>query len=135
MAKIDEAYLRDIAHAPGDGFLVAADGDIDTVSGIENVKAALFRRLMVVPGTLVHRPNYGVGVKNFLNAVNSLDNQRALATRIKEQFELDFRVREMIGMRVTTEEGGKVIIFVRVDLEGFGEVQLDFVPFGDTVDG
>lgn len=137
MALLDEALLRDLAQNPGEGFKVAADGDLDTVSGLENLKAALFRRLMVVPGTLVHRPTYGVGVKNFLNAPNSIDNQRALAVRIKEQFEQDFRVEEMLGMRVSVDRNNPslVIIFVKVRVQGFGEAEMDFIPFGETVNG
>lgn len=133
MATIEEQYLTDIAHKKD--FLVAADGDLQTITGVENAKQALIRRLMTQQGSLVHRPDYGVGIKDFQNAVNSIENQRRLALRIQEQFLRDFRVEEFIGMRVTQSQTvpSQVTIFFKVKLRGFGEVEVDFKPFGETV--
>lgn len=133
MALLDESLFRDLAHK-GD-LLAAPNGDIQTISGLNNIKEALFRRLVTQPGSLVHRPNYGVGIKDFKNAPNSLPNQQRLALRVKEQFELDARVTEVVGLKVTVDDDTpeKIIIFVRINIEGFGETEMDFIPFGEVI--
>jgi len=135
LLSIEELYRRDLAHQTTQGLETTPDGDLATLTGLNNVRAALFRRLQVTPGSLVHRPDYGVGIKDFLNAVNSLDNRRALAIRITEQFTRDDRVDSVLGMDIRQDETvpGKVVLFVRVTLRGFGEETFRFVPFGETV--
>ena len=132
MANIEEFLLTDIAHKSD--LLRAADGDLDKITGVKNLKDALFHRLLTYPGSLAHRPDYGVGIKDFQNAPNTIDNQRALALRIKEQFEQDFRVREFSGMRVVINDNdpGNVTIVVRVKINGLEEAEMQFVPFGST---
>lgn len=130
MGLVNEEFKRDIAH--NKDLLLADNGDLQFVEGVENVRQALLRRLITTPGALVHRPDYGVGVKDFQNAPGTLDNQRDLALRIKEQFELDFRVEEVLGMRFDVQDDfpEKTTIFVKFNLVGFGEVELDLIPFG-----
>lgn len=130
MALIDENLLRDMAH--NQDLLRAPDGDFDWVEGVANLKEALLRRLITQPGSLAHRPDYGVGIKDYQNAVANLDNQRSLAVRIKEQFERDFRVESVEGMRFQVDDDtpDKITIFIKVNIAGFGEVELPFVPFG-----
>ena len=134
MAKIEQFYKNDISHDFFD-YVKSSKGDVDNISGIENVKANLYRRLITKPGSLAHQPLYGVGVQDYLNSPNSLENQRSLAVRIKEQFEQDSRVKEVIGMKVLAddEKSDRLTIFVKVDLEGYGEETIGFVPFGETV--
>lgn len=126
MANIEEHLLTDIAHDKD--LKRAADGDLDKISGLANLKSALLRRLVTTPGALAHRPNYGVGIKDFQNAPNSLDNQRSLALRVKEQFEQDFRVKEVTGLRFDTEDDdpSKTVVVVKVKVAGYEEVELGF---------
>jgi phage baseplate assembly protein W len=131
MATIEEALLRDVLHN-GD-IRVTPSGDVELVSGLLNLKQALFHRLLTTPGALVHRPEYGVGIKNYQNAVNTLDTQRRLANTIIDQFQRDSRIREVSGVRISTDETvpGKVVIYVRVKAVGYDEITLDFKPFGE----
>jgi len=133
MALIDDILLKDIALI--NDMQRAPDGDLQSITGLRNIKQALYRRLLATPGTLVHRPDYGVGVKNYLNSVNSLNNQRSLALRVKEQFERDPRVKEVVGLRFEQDEviPGKFTIFVKVRVAGFDEAELGFGVFGGTV--
>ena len=133
MATIEEVYFTDIVHKKDLGR--AADGDLDKITGVENAKLALMHRLVTQPGSLVHRPDYGVGVKDWQNAVLSIDNKRSLARRINEQFLRDPRVEEVTGVRITQDssEPGRVTLFVKVKLRGFGEEQIEFKTFGETV--
>lgn len=131
MALIDEQYLTDIAHFRD--VKRAPRGDIDKISGVANVQEALLRRLMTQPGSLIHRPDYGVGIKDFQDAVFTIDNQRILAARVTEQFEKDFRVDEVRSMSVAQDRNipEQVIIYVKVRLRGLGEETLRFRPFGE----
>lgn len=134
MALLDEKIGTDISFN-GD-FRVAADGDLDQITGRTNLKQRLFRRLMTQPGSMTHLgKGYGVGIKDYLNATNSIANQQRLAGRIKEQFEQDIDVESVVGVRmgIDDETPDKMIIFVRVRIDGFGETEMDFVPFNEVV--
>lgn len=130
MATIDEVLGTDIAHKSD--YVLSATGDLDTISGLENVKNALFHRLITSPGSLIHRPDYGVGISDFQNAPNSIELQRQLALRIQEQFEQDPRVDKVLGVSLTSEDSTpeKVSIIVRIRITGYDEVTAKFIPFG-----
>lgn len=133
MATIEEFYKRDFAFKSD--FVVTASGDLDTVTGLENLKDALYRRLITHPGSLVHRPNYGVGIKDYQNAPGSLAVQRRLALRIQEQFERDPRVEKVTGVSVNVPDSLKPDLFkvtVRVKPAGYDETQMQFIAFGDV---
>ncbi len=133
MANLEEFLGTDIAFK-GD-FIKTATGDIDIISGLENVKNALFHRLVTSPGTLIHRPDYGVGIKDFQGAPMTIDTQRQLALRIKEQFEQDTRVEAVSGVRVNVGDltPDKLTIVVRVKIRGYDEETAEFTPFGGGV--
>ena len=134
MALLEEYYLKDIALKSD--ILKTPAGDLQTLTGTNNLHQALFRRLVTVPGTLVHRPNYGVGLKRFINAPNTIDNQRQIANLIKSQFERDFRVEEVTGVSFTLPDTqpDKLTISVRVKPSGFqDEVFLEFQPFNSII--
>ncbi len=54
---------------------------------------------------------------------------------MKEQFERDPRIDEVIGLRFSQDEfePAKFTIFVKVKVAGFDEAELEFQPFGGTV--
>lgn len=130
MANIDETFLEDIAF--GSDLAISPSGDVQTATGIANIKQQLLHRLITQPGSLIHRPDYGVGVKDFLNGINSISNQRALAVRIEEQFKRDIRVDDVLNVAVNSDDSRPelVIISIKVLLVGLGEVDLTFKPFG-----
>lgn len=132
MATIDEYYLTDLVFE--NDFQIDPDGDLACISGLKNLKQALFHRFITTPGTLVHRPDFGVGVKDYQNAPMTLENQRSLALRTKEQFEQDFRVDSVEGFSFTVDplDPYKLTVFVRIKPSGFQEVTMEFVPFGDV---
>jgi phage baseplate assembly protein W len=125
-----DTYRSDIAF---EGDLVAtATGDIDLVDGLGNVKAALYRRLLTIPGSLIHRPNYGVGIKLYQNSVNTLATRRKIATAIEEQFLLDDRVKSVDGISFEFDDNqsGQILIKISLTLVGYDEAQtLTFIPF------
>lgn len=130
MADVEETFLQDIAFT--NDMQVSPSGDLQAVTGFANIKQQLLHRLITQPGALVHRPNYGVGVKDFQNALNSISNQRALALRIEEQFKEDIRVNDVLNVSVDSRDDRPelVVIKIKVLLVGLGEVDLSFKPFG-----
>ncbi len=130
---LDDLLRTDIAHK-GD-LVLTASGDLDTITGLANVKEALFRRMVTNPGALAHRPNYGVGIKNYQNAVNSISVQRELAGKIQEQFEQDPRVEGVKGVSIQYDQTNPsiVILTVRVKIVGYSEQEMSFTPFGEGV--
>lgn len=133
MAELNDFLKRDIAHI-GD-LKKKATGDLDTLEGLRNVKNALFHRLMTRPGTLAHRPEYGVGLQDYQNGINSLSKQRQLALRIQTQFEQDPRVESVQSVAVDgyEDQPDLVKLIVRVQIRGYGENTLTFTPFGEGV--
>jgi phage baseplate assembly protein W len=133
MANIDEIYKTDLAFVSD--LVVTPAGDLETVSGLNNYRDALLRRLITTPGSLIHRPDYGVGIKRWSNAINSISERQKIAVAIKEQFERDPRTAKVISVGISSdnERPETIKINVKVDAVGFGEQQFTFVPFGGIV--
>ncbi len=109
-------------------------GDIDTIEGLDNLKEALLRRLLTTPGSMIHHPTYGVGIKNYQNGINSMANQRRLAYAIIEQFREDPRVEAVTGISVEYKDRTPDLIEIKVGVKvvGYGETTFGFIPFGDV---
>lgn len=133
MATIEEVLGTDIAFK-GD-FVTSATGDIDKITGLENMKQALFHRLVTSPGTIIHRPNYGIGIKDYQNSPSTIAAQQKLALKIKDQFLQDPRVEDVTSVRVNFNAAKPEMteIVVRVKLQGYDESAMAFVPFGEGV--
>lgn len=109
-------------------FDVTSTGDIDRVSGLTNLREAIFRRLITTPGTLVHRPTYGVGIKRFQNDLNRLSKKKELASLIQEQISQDERVVSVLGVLISEDPSNSslVNINIRVEAVGIGEVNFSY---------
>lgn len=130
--ELEDVLLRDIAYTSLD-WKVTAGGDFDTHAGINNLKAALLRRLLTTKGSFVYWGNYGVGLKNYQNATLTLSVQRQLAMDIKEQFELDIRVEEVKSVIITQDPDNTslITVLVKIDVAGVGDSSLQFEPIGE----
>lgn len=126
-----ETFLRDIAFK--DDLIKTPSGDLDKIEGLPNLKEALFRCLVTVPGTILHRPGYGCGIQQFQGASTLLETKRKIAGIIKEQFENDIRVEKVTGVSINSNDEfpDKTEILVRVQPVGQTEQVLSFVPFGE----
>lgn len=130
MSRIDDFYKVDLYHN-GD-FVPAPNGDFSLAKGLTNLRQALLHRLITVPGSLVHRPLYGVGVQLWLNDVGSIGRQRELANAIKEQFEQDPRVEELTGIQVTNlQNDGTFELIYKVKVSGGQLLEETVNPFGE----
>jgi len=135
MSNLEETLLTDIYHKTASGGAIEADGDLQSVSGLANIKEALLRRLVTSPGSLAHRPNYGVGIIRYHNSLSSVQQQRQMAVRIKEQFELDTRVEEVTVFKFEVDDNTPALTTISITLriKGFEEQQLEFNPFREDV--
>lgn len=127
MATIDELYLTDILHKKD--MQVTPQGDIALISGKDNVVDAIIRRIITTKGSIVHRPNYGVGLKRLQNAINSVQKQLELAEDIRVQLADEERVETVKEISVSVDDNNpeRLRVFVRADLVGFGEVTISEV--------
>lgn len=133
MTTITEALKTDLAFT--DDLVVSNTGDYELMTGLVNMKNAILRRVITVPGTLAHRPNYGVGLPLFKGAPPTIQVQRQLAIKIREQLVLDERIEEVTGVSVRYEDASMpdtIIITVRVKLIGYGDVSFTYTPFTDV---
>lgn len=133
MSDITEALKTDLAHI-GD-IQRASSGDVGRIAGLNNLKQALFHRLITVPGSLVHRPTYGVGALRWQNAPSVFTLQRKLAALIREQFMQDPRVEDVISTTISIPADNPQMtkIAVSVKPRGYSETTMVFQPFGGGV--
>ena len=129
MSLADDFYLQDIEFS--NDIKSAPNGDFKIITGINNLKQALFNRLVTVKGSLSHRPLYGVGIQLYQNSVNNLAKQRQIALEIRNQFKEDFRVSDVTGVSFQAVEGGKFIITYTVEANGLGTITDTVNPFGE----
>lgn len=127
----EDPFKRDIAFSSD--IVVSPTGDYDTISGKENVRKRLLRRLITKPGTIIHRPNYGVGIKDYQNAPMTINKKREIATRIQNQFVQDPAVEKVSAVSITEDSSkpSQIILQVRVKLVSLGESEFEYTPFGE----
>lgn len=120
--SISDLYKTDIS------FEVSATGDFERTSNQMNVYKALERRILTTPGSLAHRPGYGVGLKQFQNAIMNIGKKRELASRLEEQLPQDPRVNKVLGVSISQNSANTSLVklVVRVDLVGSGEETFTF---------
>lgn len=133
MIDINDVYKKDL-HFDFD-IKTTPTGDISVVNGVESVRLALFRRLITSKGSIIHRPDFGVGIKDFQNGLNSYSNQTTLANLIKEEFEKDPRVQSVSKVRIKNNNSDPSLleISISVNILGVGDNSLTFIPFGDSI--
>lgn len=132
-SSITEAFKTDIANS--NGMARTPAGDLQNISGLANYKLAIYHRLITVPGSLVHKPGYGVGIKQYQNGVSSFSLQQQLAKKIKDQVLLDPRTASVQGVSVIPDDSNPQMtrIVLNVTPVGYTEQQMIFQPFNEGV--
>ena len=122
-----EAYGRDLFF---DGDLhVDPTGDYVTVEGVENLRRAIIRRIMVRPGEYRLRPNYGAGMKAYVKKRFTNTVKSEIEKRIAEQLAQEPRIRRVISVEVTEEIfNTKPYFKIALVAEALGRRQ-EFRPF------
>lgn len=131
MANLLDILKVDVAHV--DDIEITATGDIDKIDGLENIKTAIFHRLVTQPGALIHRPDYGVGIRSFQNSLSSLGKQRELAIKIAEQLVKDPRIVEVKGVRIIPNDSQPWLtkIIINLTIQGYEDTSIGLTPFGE----
>lgn len=111
---------------------VTNTGDLSTITGRDNLRQRLHNRLVTVPGALVHRPTFGIGIQQYIDAKPDLNTLRQLALKVADQFAQDKDVIEVTQVQVTPdkENPSRFSIIVRYNAVGYNEVEDIFGPFG-----
>jgi len=128
--NIENNFLIDLKH-DGD-FSSSNTGDLQTIKGRANLRQAILNRLVTVPGSLVHRPEYGVGLKLFQGAISTLDKQRELTLLIQSQLLEDPRIESVDSVKFKAEDkfnAGNFIVTVKITATGIGQIEETISPF------
>lgn len=118
-----------------DDLLVTSKGDYQEVSGSDNLRRAIMRRLSVAPGEYRLNPNYGVGVGRFVKKLNTKANLDELRHLITDNLSRERRIDKVLEVSVTdTFFGDEPGIVVVVRVQAAGRKQ-QFQPFNFTQKG
>lgn len=130
MATKENQLLVDLKHNVGD-FESNDSGDIKKIKGLLNLEQALFHRLLTVKGSLVHRPEYGIGIQSYQGQLMNVDRQRNLALNIKEQFLMDDRVISVDQVQFVFDNFTPDLfqVFVKYTPIGYNVTDSNFDPF------
>lgn len=132
MSELDEFIGTDVGFKSD--FIQTATGDLDVITGLDNLKESIYRRIITTQGSVIHRPEYGCSIKKWIGSLNSIDNQRSLAIKVKEQLEQDPRIELVTGVSFKIDDNNpdRVELKCRIVVVGYGETTMNFVPFGDV---
>lgn len=105
-------------------------GDYAEVSGLENLRRAIVRRLITRPGEYRVNPHYGVGLPSYIKKPMTTTLLAELTQRIVEQVSQDRRVDRVVEVKLTpTLFGGSISgLRVGVVVQALGRT-VNFSPF------
>ena len=108
----------DVSDANGADLKVAPSGDWLTVTGREALRQSVIRRLLTSPGEWRTKPDYGVGLRDFVKTKNTSTAREYLKTRIRSQLLKDTRIQEVRDVRFDTSVASTLRIAVYVVPKG-----------------
>lgn len=120
---IEDILARDIRHESD--FQLTASGDLATIEGKDNLVEWIRRCIITFPGSIIHRPDFGVGITAYQNKPNSLSNRTRLMSRISEQLPKDPRIVSVDAVSVSTsaDSPGRITVKVMVTAQGIGRFE------------
>ena len=109
-----------------------ASGDLRTVSGIENLKQAIYHRLITPAGALAHRPSYGIGIQRFQGVVARLAKQQELMLALQEQLQDDPRIASLEGLAIDQDANNPSLFTITLTFRpvGLADTTIELGPFG-----
>ena len=109
-----------------------ASGDLRTVEGLENLKQAIYHRLITNQGSLAHRPDYGIGINRYAGAIGRLATQQELMVALQEQFQNEERISSLEGLAIDQDAKNPGLFTVRLTVRAVGiqQTTVSLGPFG-----
>jgi len=93
---------------------ITAKRDYVEIDGPQNVALSFNRRLMADPGSMSMRPEYGGGLRNWVNKPDTASNRAHIAQIVRDQATQERRIAALKEVSVTTETlAGKLCTVVR----------------------
>lgn len=108
------------------------NGDIETVSGINNLKQSLMMRIMTRRGTLLNHPSYGSNLPSYIGlTVDNSSLQRAIV-ELERTITTDTRVAKVDVPTADILEDGSIFIYARITPISFSEAFELFILRANT---
>ena len=122
-------------------YAVTAAGDYVLVEGLTALRAAVYRRLLTRPGEYKARPEYGVGIMDFVKRRNVPTTLAEIRQRVTDQLSLDPRISEVrevvveafpdgIKLGIVIQASGKTLTFQPFDFRETQTIGTLGVPEG-----
>jgi hypothetical protein len=109
----------------------AVNGQMPTVSGLDNLRQRLILRFMARRGSYAWNPSYGGDLVSFQNEPLDLQTQKAMFNNIRDQALLDSGVKSVRSVTIDIDDDKPSMSFIRVKIIPIGgeEFELAFQPF------
>lgn len=112
--------------------LISPSGDYTTVSGVENLRRSILRRMITAPGEYKLNPTYGVGLPVYIKKPMTQSNLDQISNRIKDNLSRDPRIDQVITLDVQkTTFNGQTGIQINLVVSASGN-NVRFQPFTFT---
>lgn len=88
-----------------------ATGDLRLISGYANLRQAVIRRAMTVPGSLIHRPEYGGGLPLYIEQAGTLAGRSRMSNALRQNAQADERIAraKVVVQAGVVGEAGEVL--------------------------
>lgn len=102
----------------------SATGDVQLIDGLQNLKEAIYRRILTTPGEVIHRPSYGVGLKRYTNRPSNIYNQQELANAIRLNILNEQRIERINSISCQWVDN---IVHINISVVAYGRsVEFDY---------
>lgn len=98
----DEIFGADLELGE-DGLLATSDGDLDSLSGLDNFKQAIKQRIYCPYKSLIFHPEYGCGLWNIIGEKNTAYWETAAKASVIDALGHEPRIRNLARFTMTTE--------------------------------
>jgi phage baseplate assembly protein W len=115
-----------------DDFHVASNHDWQLVEGEAALRQWVYHCLITSPGEYAARPDFGVGVEDFLKEELTESRQAELTTRIKTNLQRDKRIQSASAVVDAFDDGNGLTVSITIVVRGQA---LTLRPFAFTQDG
>lgn len=132
LTRSEENLKRDLKF--DNDFESTLTGDLGQIDGRDNLRQAIFHRMITRPGSIPHRPDYGIGILDFQNAAGSLQTQQDIMLRMQDQFLQDERIEALEALKFEQSETNpsQFTITLTVRPAGLERQEIELGPFGGS---